>query len=185
MGAADSRLRLLIVDDEQSVLHALRRDLRMRMQDQLPRLEIDLENDAKVALEKVQEVRYAVVISDYRMPDGNGVQLLAAARQAQPDTGRIILSGQIDLGALQDAVNNAGVHYYLPKPWRNDDVADAVGTLVQSHVDAVERAQQADTASLQQGKITPQEAERRRLERLEPGITHVEWTPDGAVVLRP
>ena len=94
MGAADSRLRLLIVDDEQSVLHALRRDLRMRMQDQLPRLEIDLENDAKVALEKVQEVRYAVVISDYRMPDVNGVQLLAAARQAQPDTGRIILSGQ-------------------------------------------------------------------------------------------
>jgi hypothetical protein len=47
----------------------------------------------------------------------------------------------------------------------------------------VEREHLADEARVAKGKLSPEEAEARRLEALEPGITKVNWGPDGSVIL--
>lgn len=53
------------------------------------------------------------------------------------------------------------------------------------HRRQVETELLAEQQRLARGELSPQEIERRRLERMEPGITRVEWSDDGAYVLDP
>ncbi len=102
---------LLLVDDETNVLKSLKRLL------------IDL--DCKVitaetgseALEKFENREIQLVISDYRMPEMDGVEFLNKVKEISPDTVRIILSGYADAGAMMEAINQGQVYKFIPKPW--------------------------------------------------------------------
>jgi DNA-binding NtrC family response regulator len=62
-----------------------------------------------------------IVLSDVRMPDVGGVEILAAARQQDPDTPVILMTAQATLQSAMQAVNE-GAFYYIQKPFRNDEL---------------------------------------------------------------
>lgn len=158
--------RVLIVDDETAVLHALRRLLQRHFGPQ--QLSVEVCADPLHALQRLQQARFEVVISDYRMPQLDGVTLLARARELDPRTVRMMLSAAADFSTVLAAVNRAGVFRYIPKPWSEPQLlADLRAALAFDPC------------------VTPSaaELERRRLEALEPGITQVDWGPNGEVLM--
>lgn len=180
--------RILIVDDEENVLKALRRALLIPAPNAAPLASpptIDIFTDAEEALNKASFTTYHLVLSDFRMPRMNGVQFLTAFRSIQPNAARIILSGHADMGVLVDAVNEAGISRFIAKPWNDDELRATVAQLLLDHEETMENQRLADQARLAHGALTEEEIERRLLEAEEPGITHVDWGPDGSVLLDP
>lgn len=177
---------VLLVDDEPAILHALVRTLRRGTADGLwQSLHTEAFTDPAAALARAQEQSFALAISDFRMPGMNGAQFLAGLRDCQPDCRRIILSAHADFDGLTDAINSARISLFLSKPWNEPELLAAVHEQLQEHRRRVETELLAERQRLVQGQLSPQEAERRRLERMEPGITQVSWSSDGAYVLDP
>jgi CheY-like chemotaxis protein len=112
--------RVLFVDDEPNVLEGIQRALRKR---------VDLQTATSGAdgLRLLQDAGpFALVISDMRMAAMNGAQFLAQVRQQQPDTVRMILSGQADLQATIAAVNEGHIYRFLSKPCPADQLLLAI-----------------------------------------------------------
>lgn len=173
--------RLLLVDDETNILQALRRTLMRAFQGE--ELRIELFEEPHAALARAEETAFDLVISDYRMPTMDGVSFLKAFRARQPDAIRLILSGTTDFDTLVSAINEAEIHRYLIKPWADEEVVATVRAALEKHAQTLEDRQLADEMRLQQGAISVEEIELRRLEAQEPGITRVNWGPDGSVLL--
>lgn len=175
---------LLLVDDEPHVLSALKRTLRRGTTDGLwPALHIEAFSDPLAALARAREQSFALVISDFRMPGMNGAQFLTALRELQPDSRRVILSAHADFEGLTDAINSARISLFMSKPWNEPELLAAVHEQLAEYRRVQDTELLAERQRLAQGELSPQEAERLRLERLEPGITKVQWSPDGAYVL--
>lgn len=176
--------RILLLDDEPHILRALQRLLRLGLQDALLQpYELETFSDPLAALQRAHEVSFALVISDYRMPQMNGVEFLKVLRQLQPDCARIILSGYADLNGLMAAINEAGIMRFISKPWNDHDLLCAMSQVLRIRELDIENRRLADLVRQQQGQLSAQELELRRLERLEPGITKVNWGPDGSFLL--
>lgn len=113
-------VRILFVDDEGSVLRSLRRGLRMLDRDwQLEFCESPIE-----AISRVKESAPWVVVSDLRMLEMDGADLLQQVAELSPQTVRVMLSGD---GSINAAVNSASIaHIMLPKPFDIDDLDDAL-----------------------------------------------------------
>lgn len=111
---------VLCVDDEPRVLHAL--DLHLS-----PDYTVRSATGGHEALDLLRaHPDCAVVISDMRMPQMNGAQFLAAARDIAPDSTRILLTGYSDLGDAVTAVNDGGLFRFLTKPTPPDTLRKAV-----------------------------------------------------------
>jgi DNA-binding NtrC family response regulator len=105
-----ARKRILLVDDEPALLGALGGVLRRRRRD----WDVDFAVGGRAALEHLARASYDVVVTDLRMPDIDGVQVLRAAGRLQPGAARIVFSGEIDLTEALTAVLNA--HRFVSKP---------------------------------------------------------------------
>ena len=106
----EPKLRILIVDDDELILDALRRQLHSRF-------DVSTVTGGKEAMSRVMsEGPFAAVVSDLRMPGMDGVTLLYLIRKAAPLTIRILLSGKTDMEAASAAVNDASVFRLLSKP---------------------------------------------------------------------
>jgi len=178
--------RILIVDDDESILKALRRLLAMTpctVGEETFKLTVDSCTSPEEALEKARFTPYALVLSDYRMPGMNGVQFLKAFREIQPDASRLILSGYADLNGLIGAINEAGICRFISKPWNDYELTATLGQVLAMRELTQENQRLADQVRLAKGAISAEEIERKRLEAIEPGITHVTWGPDGSVLL--
>lgn len=104
------RPRILIVDDDESLLDALKRQLRSAF-------DVTTASRGKEAVTLVMSRGpYAVVLADLRMPEMDGVTLLYLLRQAAPETVRILLTGNADLDAAISAVNMGNIFRFLNKP---------------------------------------------------------------------
>lgn len=102
--------KILCVDDEPNVLEGIRRHLGRKVT-------METATSGADGLRLVQESGpYAVVISDMRMPVMSGTQFLTRVRELAPDSVRMILSGQADLQATIDAVNEGQIFRFLTKP---------------------------------------------------------------------
>ena len=178
--------RILIVDDDESILKALRRLLSMTpctAGEASFTLQIDIFSSPQEALEKARSTAYDLVLSDYRMPFMNGVQFLKAFREIQPDAARLILSGYSDLNGLIGAINEAGISRFISKPWNDYELVSSIAQILALRELTLENQRLADQARLAMGVISAEEIERKRLEATEPGITQVNWGPDGSVLL--
>jgi len=178
--------RILIIDDDEDILKALRRLFSLTpctAGEQTYRLTADIFVSPQLALAKARHTAYDLVIADYRMPTMNGVQLLKSFREIQPEVPRLILSGYADLNGLIDAINDAAISRFIAKPWNDYELLASIGQVLALHQLTQENQRLADQARLAQGSISAEDIERKRLETVEPGITKVNWGPDGSVLL--
>ncbi|MBL8143283.1 MAG: response regulator [Acidobacteria bacterium] len=119
--------RALFVDDEPHVLSALKRQFHNLFV-------IDTASCGEDGLEVLQGGgRFAVVVSDYRMPGMSGVAFLAKAREIAPDTVRVVLTGQADMEAAISAVNEGNVFRFLTKPCPAFELVRALQACVAQH----------------------------------------------------
>lgn len=121
---------VLFIDDEENILKAITRQLAL--------------SDYKVYTAKNYEEAYQilkaesipVVVSDQRMPEMSGSELLALIKKEFPKTVRMIISGYTDFDALQEAINQGQIFKFIPKPWEESYLIDSLERAFQQYSDA-------------------------------------------------
>ncbi len=108
---------IVIVDDEEMVLTSLNAYLSLETDYQVVTF-----TSASAALEYVGQQKVDIVISDYLMPEMDGITFLARVRELQPEAPRIILTGYADKENAIKGINEVGLYQYIEKPWDNDDL---------------------------------------------------------------
>jgi YesN/AraC family two-component response regulator len=105
---------LLLVDDEPSILAALKR---LFEDDDY---EILTSTSGVEALKILETTRVHVIISDQRMPHMTGTEFLTQVKKLYPETVRIILSGYSEFDSLKSAINDGAIYKFFAKPWDDD-----------------------------------------------------------------
>lgn len=106
---------ILIVDDEKDNLEALKRLLRSEY-------EVSVTDSAFEALKMIQKETFHVIVSDQRMPEMTGVELLEKSKAICPNTTRILLTGYTDVESVIGAINRGNIYRYVAKPWDPEDL---------------------------------------------------------------
>ena len=119
------RFRLLCVDDESNILDIYRRVFRRTY-------EVLIADGGPAAINMLCREPVDVVLSDQRMPEITGVDVLKFARRQQPDAVRILVTGYADVASLVKSVNEAGIYKYLSKPIDMDELQTAVVEALES-----------------------------------------------------
>ena len=101
---------LLIVDDQPEILNTLNHLFRRKY-------EVLTAESASQALKLIRDHEPAVILSDQRMPQMDGVTFLSEVREQWPDSVRILITGYADIDATIDAVNKANIYQYVSKPF--------------------------------------------------------------------
>ncbi|MBL8572228.1 MAG: sigma-54-dependent Fis family transcriptional regulator [Hyphomicrobiaceae bacterium] len=142
--SALTRPTVLVVDDERRSLETIQRILA----DDYDVLTAQTGSEALAILEQewVQ-----VVISDQRMPEMTGVELLTRVRERWPEVLRIIVTGYTDAADTIRAINDAGIYHFLAKPWHPDELTQTVRNAV--HLYALQR--EHDRLSVEMKLIAP------------------------------
>lgn len=138
--------RVMLVDDDSAVLKSLSRILRPSG------FEILLATNGQMALELLSQHRCHVVVSDMRMPNMDGAQLLAAVAKSTPSTRRIVLTGFADMEMTVRAVNLGQIHAFVSKPWENAALVDLITEQVE--------LQKSSQSNLQASTLSPEEIQR-------------------------
>ena len=118
--------KLLIVDDEAANIRLLERLFR---EDYF----CLTASSGEAAMTILDQHEVAVVITDQRMPQMTGIELLKESAERRPHMVRILLTGYTDLEALLEAVNCGLVYMYVSKPWNNDDLKLRVSRAVEHY----------------------------------------------------
>ncbi|MDA8441458.1 MAG: response regulator [Peptococcaceae bacterium] len=119
--------KILLVDDERNILDAYQRNLRQSFDIETA------ENGIDGIIQLQENGPFSVVVSDYRMPKMDGIQFLSQARQIAPQTVRIMLSGQADLQATINAVNEGNLFRFLLKPCAMDVFIQVISDAVEQY----------------------------------------------------
>jgi CheY-like chemotaxis protein len=115
------------VDDDVRILQAFERQFRKEF-------EIQTALGPVLALQAItSDGPFAVVVSDLRIPEMDGIEFLARVRQMSPDTVRVMLSGNADLSAAIAAVNEGKVFQFLTKPCPHDMLARTLESALEQH----------------------------------------------------
>jgi len=115
----DLQINVLYVDDEENNLLAFKASFR-RYFNVFTAISA---NDAKVILSQ-NDIH--VLITDQRMPETLGTELLAEAVVDYPDQIRILLTGFSDIEAIKDAINRGQIYHYLQKPWNDEALKETI-----------------------------------------------------------
>jgi len=106
---------LLIVDDQKEILNSLKRIFQREY-------DVYTAMNGKAALEILKEQSVAVILSDQRMPEMDGVTFLKETLKIQPEAIRVMITGYADIEASIKAVNDAKIYQYVSKPFEPDDL---------------------------------------------------------------
>ena len=107
--------KIMIVDDEPANLRLLERIFREDYQ-------VITAESGEEALELLAQHDTALLITDQRMRNMSGLELLKQTADLRPHMVRMILTGYTDVGTLVEAINSGLVYQYVTKPWSNDDL---------------------------------------------------------------
>ncbi len=119
--------KILFVDDEINVLHGYRRNLRSLF-------DVHIANSGSEALKIIAEQGdFAVIISDYRMPEMDGIELLHKVKEISPDTIRIILTGFADMQIAIEAINEGNIFRFLTKPLPTDKLINSINDALEQY----------------------------------------------------
>ncbi len=117
--SAPAKHCLLVVDDEadvcDSVYDLLRREFRVLKA-----------NSAEEGIRLMQSEEVHIIMTDQRMPAITGVELLATVKAKNPKAVRMLFTGYADLDSIVAAINQGHVYQFLKKPWRPEELQEAV-----------------------------------------------------------
>jgi response regulator RpfG family c-di-GMP phosphodiesterase len=105
---------LLIVDDEENILNALRRLFRREQ------FNVLIAKSAQEGLDILNRENISVILSDQRMPGMIGSDFFKIVKEKHPATIRIIMSGYTELESITSAINDGAVYKFLLKPWDDE-----------------------------------------------------------------
>jgi YesN/AraC family two-component response regulator len=111
---------ILFVDDEKQILKAIKREFFDS------EYEIVTADSGQAALDIMEQTKIDLIITDMRMPEMDGYELLRRVKETYPSTRRIILSGYADENIIKDALNNGLTEFYLFKPWGSREIITAI-----------------------------------------------------------
>lgn len=120
------KYKILIVDDETENLRALERIFRNEH-------EVLTASSAVEALVALESHDVALLISDQRMPEMSGIELLSRTVSLRPHMVRILLTGYTDVSSLIEAINCGHVYKYVTKPWNNEELMVTVSRALQHY----------------------------------------------------
>ncbi|HEC31892.1 MAG TPA: response regulator [Deltaproteobacteria bacterium] len=118
--------KILFVDDDVNLLQAVKRRYRKKFN-------IVTASSAKEGLEMLASNQFAVVVSDLQMPEMNGIEFLAKVREEYPDVTRVMLTGNADLKAAIDAVNNGHIFRFCTKPCPVDVMINTLWSAIEQY----------------------------------------------------
>jgi serine/threonine-protein kinase len=121
--SGDGKALILFVDDEERILTALRSVFRAKYH-------VFTATNGPEALEFARKSKLHVVVSDQRMPDMPGVELLRLIKEASPHTMRILLTGYSDLAAIVGSINEGEVYRFISKPWDTREIQKTISEAV-------------------------------------------------------
>lgn len=113
----DEQSMVVLVDDEEMVVTALESFLQLETP-----YEVRTFTSPAVALDTLEELPVQVLVADYMMPDMDGITFLIKAREMHPEATRVLLTGYADKQNAIRGINEAGLYYYLEKPWDNEQL---------------------------------------------------------------
>jgi DNA-binding NtrC family response regulator len=176
--------RLLLVDDEANILSSLRRSIHGMARDAAGEAHVvEFFTSANDALERAQHTAFDLVISDYRMPEMDGVEFLSRLIEIQPDIARMVLSGYADLQAVISAINKVQIFRFVQKPWDEYELETAIRQALEYRQLKLDNRELADLVRVQQGLLSKHELELKKLEEQFPGLTQVKRRADGSIDL--
>ncbi|HNX22561.1 MAG TPA: response regulator [Spirochaetota bacterium] len=119
--------KILFVDDEKNILEAYKRNLS-------DEFEIAVADSGAEALEIISNDKsFRVIVSDFKMPKMNGVELLGKVRQVAPDTVQIMLTGQAEMDAIINLINKGKIFRFLTKPCSPEDLVSNIKDAVRQY----------------------------------------------------
>jgi len=125
---------ILFVDDEQSILETLKRFMRNSQ------YQCFYANSGHEALDILEQEVIDVVVSDMKMPEMTGDELLRKVSNKYPETIRIVLSGFSEDDLVMNAINEGHIWGFIHKPWNNSDLTQAIDQAVFTQQVIAERA---------------------------------------------
>ena len=119
--------RLLVVDDDEIVLSVLK--------EQLPQLgySVTAVNHPQLALQHLQTENFSVILSDFAMPDMNGLAFFRKAKETHPDTSRVLLSSGLTMAELSQAISDEVIYRHVTKPWLKEDLQEAIANGIERY----------------------------------------------------
>jgi DNA-binding NtrC family response regulator len=162
--------KILIVDDEENILSALKRIFRRENYD------IQTALSGEEGLEVLDKHDIDLIISDLKMPSMSGVEFLTQAKEKNPDAMRIMLTGQADVKSVVDAIDRGEVYRFLLKPWNDDELRMTIKQALDFYYVQKENKILIHTVKKQNEIIN-------QLEKENPGITKVKKDEDGTILL--
>jgi DNA-binding NarL/FixJ family response regulator len=114
---ANGQPHVLLVDAEDMVIFSIRAFLQLETE-----YEIHEYTNPRDTTRHLETNPVDVIVSDYLMPKMNGIQLLAKAKEFQPEAARVLLTGHADKQSAIQAINPVGLYQYLEKPWDNSQL---------------------------------------------------------------
>jgi signal transduction histidine kinase len=126
------RHTILVVDDEPDVVQSVK---------DLLRLDYNVLGTTKAeeAVRMMQEQEVDVVMTDQRMPEMTGVQLLEQIKGPYPEATRLLFTGYADIRAVIEAINQGNVYRYITKPWDPDELQTIIREACERHDLIVQR----------------------------------------------
>jgi two-component system response regulator HupR/HoxA len=125
---------VLFVDDEEKILASLKRGLLDEP------YEILFASSGKKALEILEQNQVHVIVTDMRMPEMGGVELLKAVKKEYPHIIRMVLSGYADTDTLLVAINQGEIFRFITKPWKsNEEIKTTIRQAIEYYDLHVER----------------------------------------------
>jgi len=169
--------KIMLVDDENHILNALSRLIRREKN-----WECETYSDPHSALKRATTSSFDVFVSDYRMPQMDGISLIKAITKLQPHSLSVILTGQADLQVVLDAINDAHVFRFICKPWINYDLLATLSQALELRRYQEENRLLADQLREQRQETAKHRTALQLLEEKHPGLTKVHWGPDDSII---
>ncbi|MCK5876613.1 MAG: response regulator [Candidatus Marithrix sp.] len=113
------KLNLLFVDDEKQILIPLKAMFKKQYT-------VFTAISGPVALETIKNNSIQIIVSDQRMPEMQGIELLKQVKEISPKTIRILLTGYADINAVVESVNTGEIFRFIEKPWNNERLKNTI-----------------------------------------------------------
>lgn len=170
--------RVMIVDDEENILSSLNRILKREKE-----FQIVAHTDPHAALADANRSQFHLFLSDYRMPSMDGVDFLVKTKDSNPHAMRLIISGAADFTALMDAINQAEVYRFIPKPIQVHELLQTLRQALHTYDIMEENRQLSALVKEQKSELRNREDALKHFAEQHPTLANVERENDGSIII--